>query len=125
MAASEKLSPTRKIPSPYRSTPVKNQYSRSSNKVSRNNTFIATSRGSAENGGDGLHFSDNVNDRQGKAKCASAGAVEGLKPQIESETCGDVVDIFKGEDITFSGNFYILYNTITAHFLFFQIIRSL
>ncbi|XP_065093517.1 uncharacterized protein LOC135714153 [Ochlerotatus camptorhynchus] len=96
---------TRKTPSPYRLIPSKNRYIKSPNKVSRNNTFIATSRRSEENGGNGhrLVNNDRNNGYQYKVKCSSAGAVEGLKPEQREDDC-KLVDVFNRDDIKFSGS---------------------
>ncbi|XP_062705122.1 uncharacterized protein LOC109398277 [Aedes albopictus] len=95
--------PLGKLSSPYRPAPVKSRYTKSPNKVSRNNTFIATSRRTAENGGDGLRSNNVDDDHQGKVKCVSAGAVEGLKQEPVYEG-SNLVDIFNGDAVKLSGS---------------------
>ncbi|XP_021703943.1 uncharacterized protein LOC110677222 [Aedes aegypti] len=103
ISATGRQTPARKISSPYRPTPIKSRYTKSPNKVSRNNTFIATSRRMVENGGDGLCLSIDDDHFQGKIKCSSAGAVEGLK-QDHVQEGSNIVEIFKGDTIKFSGS---------------------
>ncbi|KXJ76127.1 hypothetical protein RP20_CCG010282 [Aedes albopictus] len=102
-AVNGRQTPMGKLSSPYRPGPVKSRYTKSPNKVSRNNTFIATSRRMAENGGDGLRFTSVDDDHQGKVKCVSAGAVEGLKQEPVYEG-SNLVDIFNGDTVKLSGS---------------------
>ncbi|XP_039429172.1 uncharacterized protein LOC120412673 isoform X1 [Culex pipiens pallens] len=109
-AISTRRTPSRKAPSPYRpSVPSKTHYSNANinapNKLTRNNTFIAESGKSYRNGNGGEHHEqdDSGEGRLGpKAKSSSAGALEDLR-QRESDD-GQLVDIFKGDDIIFTGS---------------------
>lgn len=106
MASVSSLGPLSKAPSPYRSMPAKNQFIRSPIKVSRNNTFIATSRRSAEYGGDGHRLVNNDVDRsdgyQCKVKCSSAGAVESPKSEQRQEKVSLLENVLKKDDIQYS-----------------------
>uniref|UniRef100_A0A1Q3FZY5 Uncharacterized protein n=1 Tax=Culex tarsalis TaxID=7177 RepID=A0A1Q3FZY5_CULTA len=102
--------PSRKAPSPYRPS-VKTNYSnntstKSPNKLSRNNTFIAESRRPYRNGTGGEP--EDLGDLPGegrlgpKTKSSSAGALEDLRQREIDD--GQLVDIFKGDDIIFAGS---------------------
>ncbi|XP_058453401.1 uncharacterized protein LOC131431601 isoform X2 [Malaya genurostris] len=91
----ERRTPSRKIPSPYRTVPTKSRFTKSPNKVTRNKTFIAPNR-PLQNGVNGKEPPSEV---VTKAKCVSAGAVDDLR---EHKDCTNLVNIFQGEDMKFS-----------------------
>ncbi|XP_053692489.1 uncharacterized protein LOC128740937 [Sabethes cyaneus] len=96
----------RKTASPYRTIPVKSQYTKSPSKVSRNNTFIAPSRGKPNDSNRGGDQPEEPPAVLAKAKCFSAGAVDELRERSQEDSTVEYV--FQGEDVKFSGKFFFV-----------------